>query len=74
MSIFRILHENLGTNKISARWIPRVISFAHQLCTTNLVKEFYSPISRQICEENVILKSHDKVKRILFFILSRILK
>jgi hypothetical protein len=40
-TIFKILHEDLGMNKVSARWIPKLLYSKQKLCR------------KHICEENL---------------------
>jgi hypothetical protein len=40
-TVLKILHENLGMNKMSARWIPKLLNPAQKLCR------------QHICEENL---------------------
>ena len=47
-SVFKILHEDLGMTKVSARWIPRLLSPEQKLCR------------RQISEENLNALSQDE--------------
>lgn len=47
-SVFKILHEDLGMSKVSARWIPKLLSPEQKLCR------------RQISEENLTALSQDE--------------
>lgn len=47
-SVFKILHEDLGMSKVSARWIPKLLSPEQKLCR------------RQISEENLTALFQDE--------------
>jgi histone-lysine N-methyltransferase SETMAR len=48
-TIFKILHEDLGMNKVSARWIPKLLYSKQKLCR------------QHICEENLEALADDKL-------------